>query len=145
MEIIEKMVSLKEGFSSKPSDLIKEFLPHGSSEKAWGDRGEVSSSAKSLGGHSSPILHANIEELIHEVKMETKDKNLHFEGLKNPPKFEIHDFKIQKDRDSLLMKLLEEQRELRKSSVRKMSEIEKSTNLGTLNEKKVDGGGGDSS
>ena len=132
----------KEGFSSKPSDLIKEFLPHGSSEKALGGREEVSSIAKSLGGHSSPILHANIEELIHEVKMETKDKNSHFEGLKNPPKFEIHDFKIQKDRDSLLMKLLEEQRELRKSSVRKMSEIGKSTNLGTLNEKKVDGGGG---
>jgi hypothetical protein len=94
-------------------------------------------------GHSSPILHPNAEELTHEVKvkMETKNKNSHFEGFKNPPKFEIHDFKIQKDRDSLLMKLLEEQRELRKSSVRKMSEIEKSTNLGTLNEKKVDGGG----
>ncbi len=62
--------------------------------------------------------------------------------VKNPPKFENHDFKIQKDRDSLLMKLLEEQRELRKTSVRKMSEIEKSTNLGTLNEKKVEWGGG---
>jgi hypothetical protein len=92
-------------------------------------------------GHSSPIRHANIEELIHEVKIETKNKNSHFEGFKNPPKFEIHDFKIQKNRDSLLMKLLEEQRELRKSSVRKMSEIEKRTNLCTLDEKKVDGGG----
>jgi hypothetical protein len=39
------------------------------------------------------------------------------------------------------MKLLEEQRELRKTSVRKMSEIEKGTNLCTLDEKKVDGGG----
>ena len=76
--------------------------------------------------------------------METKDKNSHFEGLKNPPKFENHDFKIQKDRDSLLMKLLEEQRKLRKCSVREKSEIEKITNLCTLDEKKVDGGGGDS-
>ena len=99
----------KEGFSSKPTNLIKEFLPHDSSTKTLGDRGEVSSSANSLEGHSSPIRHANIEELIHEVKIETKNKNSHFEGLKNPPKFEIHDFKIQKDRDSLLMKLLEEQ------------------------------------
>jgi hypothetical protein len=144
MEKIEKMVQKtikKEGSSSKPSDLIKELLPHGSSAKALGGREEVSSIAKSLGGHSSPILHANIEELTHEVKMETKNKNSHFEGLKNPPKFEIHDFKIQKDCDNLLRRLLEEQRELRKSSVRKMSEIEKSTNLCTLDEKKVDGGG----
>jgi hypothetical protein len=104
----------------------------------------VSSSAKSLGGHSSPILHPNVEELIHEVKvkMETKNKNSHFEGLKNPPKSEIHDFKIQKDRDSLLMKLLEEQRKLRKGSVREKSEIEKRSNLCTLDEKKIDGGGG---
>jgi hypothetical protein len=132
----------KEGFSSKPTNLIKEFLPHDSSTKALGDRGEVSSSANSLGGHSSPILHPNVEELIHEVKvkMETKNKNSHFEGLKNPPKSEIHDFKIQKDRDSLLMKLLEEQRKLRKDNVRKKSEIEKRTNLCTLDEKKVDGG-----
>ncbi len=123
--------------------MIKEFLPHGSSAKALGGRGEVSSTANSLVGHSSPILHPNVEELIHEVKvkMETKNKNSHFEGLKNPPKFEIHDFKIQKDRDSLLMKLLKEQRKLRKSSVREKSEIEKSTNLCTLVEKKVDGGG----
>jgi hypothetical protein len=123
--------------------LIKEFLPHGSSAKALRDRGEVSSSAKSLGGHSSPILHPNVEELIHEVKvkMETKNKNSHFEGLKNPPKSEIHDFKIQKDRDSLLMKLLEEQRKLRKGSVREKSEIEKRSNLCTLDEKKIDGGG----
>ena len=64
MEKIEKMVFKKEGSSSKPSDLIKEFLPHGSSAKALGDRGEVSSSANSLEGHSSPIRHANIEELI---------------------------------------------------------------------------------
>ena len=120
-----------------PPDLIKEFLP----EKALGGREEVSSSAKSLGGYSSPILHSNVEELKHEVKMETKNKNSHFEGLKNPPKFENHDVKFQKDRDSLLVKLLEEQRELRKGSVRKKSEIEKSTNLGTLIEKKVDGGG----
>jgi hypothetical protein len=40
------------------------------------------------------------------------------------------------------VKLLEEQRELRKGSVRKRSEIEKSTNLCTLDEKKVDGGRG---
>ena len=73
--------------------------------------------------------------------METKNKNSHFEGLKNPPKSEIHDFKIQKDRDSLLMKLLEEQRKLRKGSVREKSEIEKRSNLYTLDEKKVDGGG----
>ncbi len=131
----------KEEFSSKPTNLIKEFLPHGSSAKALGDRGEVFSTANSLVGHSSPIRHANIEELIHKLKIETKNKNSHFEGLKNPPKFENHDFKIQKDRDSLLMKLLEEQRKLRKSSVRKMSEIKKSTNLCTLDENKVDGGG----
>jgi hypothetical protein len=104
----------------------------------------VSSSAKSLGGHSSPILHPNVEELIHEVKVKM-ETNSHFKGLKNPPKSEIHDFKIQKDRDSLLMKLLEEQRKLRKSSVREKSEIEKRSNLCTLDEKKVDGGGGDSS
>jgi hypothetical protein len=110
-----------------------------------GGREEVSSSAKSLGGHNSPIRHPNVEELKHEVKMETKNKNSHFEGLKNPPKFENHDVKFQKDRDSLLVKLLEEQRELRKSSVREKSEIEKSTNLCTPDEKKVDGGGGDSS
>ena len=149
MEKIEKSLQMfkKEGSSSKPVNLIKEFLPHGSSAKALGDRGEMTSTANSLAGHSSPILHPNVEELIHEVKvkMETKNKNSHFEGLKNPPKFEIHDFKIQKDCDSLLMKLLEEQRELRKRSVRKMSEIEKSTNLGTLNEKKSRWGGGDSS
>ncbi|MFO0002874.1 MAG: hypothetical protein ACK559_17250, partial [bacterium] len=91
-----------------PPDLIKEFLPHGSSAKALGDREEMSSIAKSLGGHSSPIRHANIEELIHEVKVkiETKNKNSHFEGLKNPPKFENHDFKFQRDRDSLLVRLL---------------------------------------
>jgi hypothetical protein len=146
MRKIEKSLQMfkKEGSSSKPINLIKEFLPHGSSAKALRDRGEVSSSAKSLGGHSSPILHPNVEELIHEVKvkMETKNKNSHFEGLKNPPKSEIHDFKIQKDRDSLLMKLLEEQRKLRKSSVREKSEIEKRSNLCTLDEKKVDGGGG---
>jgi hypothetical protein len=124
-----------------PPDLIKEFLP----AKTLGGREEVSSSAKSLGGHNSPIRHPNVEELKHEVKMETKNKNSHFEGLKNPPKFENHDVKFQKDRDSLLVKLLEEQRELRKGSVRKRSEIEKSTNLCTLDEKKVDGGGGDSS
>jgi hypothetical protein len=120
-----------------PPDLIKEFLP----AKTLGGREEVSSSAKSLGGHNSPIRHPNVEELKHEVKMETKNKNSHFEGLKNPPKFENHDVKFQKDRDSLLVKLLEEQRELRKGSVRKKSEIEKSTNLCTLDEKKVDGGG----
>jgi hypothetical protein len=136
---LQKMFK-KEGSSSKPANLIKEFLPHGSSAKALGGREEMSSIANSLVGHSSPILHANIEELTHEVKIETKNKNSHFEGLKNPPKFENHDFKFQ-DRDSLLIKLLEEQRELRKSSVRKMSEIEKSTNLCTLDEKKVDGGG----
>ena len=146
MEKIEKTLQntiKKEGSSSKPSNLIKEFLPHGSSAKALRDRREVSSSAKSLGGHSSPILYPNVEELIHEVKvkMETKNKNSHFEGLKNPPKSEIHDFKIQKDRDSLLMKLLEEQRKLRKGSVREKSEIEKRSNLCTLDEKKVDGGG----
>ena len=115
MEKIEKTLQKtikKEGSSSKPSNLIKEFLPHGSSAKALGDRGEVSSSANSLEGHSSPIRHANIEELIHEVKIETNDKESHFEGFKNPPKFENHDFKIKKDRDSLLMKLLEEQRKL---------------------------------
>ncbi len=39
------------------------------------------------------------------------------------------------------MKLLEEQRELRKRSVREKSEIEKRTNLCTLDEKKVDGVG----
>jgi hypothetical protein len=39
------------------------------------------------------------------------------------------------------MKLLEEQRKLRKGSVREKSEIEKRTNLCTLDEKKVDGGG----
>jgi hypothetical protein len=142
---IEKSLQMfkKEGSSSKPANLIKEFLPHGSSAKDLRDRREVSSSANSLGGHSSPILHPNVEELIHEVKvkMETKNKNSHFEGLKNPPKSEIHDFKIQKDRDSLLMKLLEEQRKLRKSSVREKSEIEKRSNLCTLDEKKVDGGG----
>ncbi len=117
MEKIEKTLqktSKKEGFSSKPSDLIKELLPHGSSAKALGGREEMSSIAKSLGGHSSLILHANIEELTQEVKMETKNKNSHFEGLKSPPKFEIHDFKIQKDRDSLLMKLLEEQKRIKK-------------------------------
>ncbi len=131
----------KEESSSKPANLIKEFLPHDSSATALGGRGEMSSTANSLVGHSSPILHANIEELKHEVKIETKNKNSHFEGFKNPPKFEIHDFKIQKDRDSLLMKLLGEQREIRKRSVRKMSEIKKSINLCTLDEKKVDGGG----
>ena len=73
--------------------------------------------------------------------METKNKNSHFEGLKNPPKFENHEVKFQKDRDSLSVKLLEEQRELRKGSVRKRSEIEKSTNLCTLDEKKIDRGG----
>jgi hypothetical protein len=142
---IEKSLQMfkKEGSSSKPANLIKEFLPHGSSAKDLRDRREVSSSANSLGGHSSPILHPNVEELIHEVKvkMETKNKNSHFEGLKNPPKSEIHDFKIQKDRDSLLMKLLEEQRKLRKGSVREKSEIEKRSNLCTLDEKKIDGGG----
>ena len=80
--------------------------------KSFEGSGEVSSSAKSLGGHSSPILHPNVEELIHEVKVKM-ETNSHFKGLKNPPKSEIHDFKIQKDRDSLLMKLLEEQRKLR--------------------------------
>ena len=130
----------KEGFSSKPANLIKEFLPHDSSTKALGDRGEVFSTANSLVGHSSPIRHANIEELIHEVKIETNDKISHFEGLKNPPKFENHDFKIKKDRDSLLMKLLEEQRKLRKDNVREKSKIEKRTNICTLDEKKVDGG-----
>ncbi|MFN9897590.1 MAG: hypothetical protein ACK55Z_02085, partial [bacterium] len=114
---LQKMCK-KEGSSSKPTNLIKEFLPHDSSTKALGDRGEVFSTANSLVGHSSPIRHAHIEEL-HEVKIETKNKKSHFEGLKNPPKFENHDFKIQKDRDSLLMKLLEEQRKLRKESVRK--------------------------
>ncbi len=69
----------KEGSSSKPANLIKEFLPHGSSVKALGGRGEMSSIANSLVGHSSPILHANIEELKHEVKIETKNKNSHFE------------------------------------------------------------------
>ncbi len=39
------------------------------------------------------------------------------------------------------MKLLEEQRKLRKGSVREKSEIEKRSNLSTLDEKKVDGGG----
>ena len=39
------------------------------------------------------------------------------------------------------MKLLEEQRKLRKDNVREKSEIEKRTNLCTLDEKKVDGGG----
>jgi hypothetical protein len=142
MRKIEKSLQMfkKEGSSSKPINLIKEFLPHGSSAKALRDRGEVSSSAKSLGGHSSPILHPNVEELIHEVKVKM-ETNSHFKGLKNPPKSEIHDFKIQKDRDSLLMKLLEEQRKLRKSSVREKSEIEKRSNLCTLDEKKVDGGG----
>ena len=75
MEKIEKTLQKmfkKEGSSSKPSNLINEFLPHGFSAKALGDRGEMSSIANSLVGHSSPILHANIEELTHEVKMETK-------------------------------------------------------------------------
>ena len=127
MRKIEKSLQMfkKEGSSSKPINLIKEFLPHGSSAKALGNREEMSCSANSLVGHSSPIRHANIEELIHEVKIETKNKNSHFEGLKNPPKFENHDFKIQKDRDSLLMKLLEEQRKLRKGSVREKSEMKK--------------------
>ena len=67
---IEKSLQMfkKEGSSSKPANLIKEFLPHGSSAKDLRDRREVSSSANSLGGHSSPILHPNVEELIHEVK-----------------------------------------------------------------------------
>ena len=79
MEKIEKTLqktTKKEGSSSKPSDLIKELLPHGSSAKALGDREEMSSTANSLVGHSSPIRHANIEELIHEVKIETNDKKL---------------------------------------------------------------------
>jgi hypothetical protein len=40
------------------------------------------------------------------------------------------------------MKLLEEQRKLRKCSVREMSEIKKGPNLCTLSEKKASGGGG---
>ena len=52
-----------------PPDLIKEFLP----AKALGGREEVSSSAKSLGGHSSPIRHPNVEELTHEVNMERSE------------------------------------------------------------------------
>jgi hypothetical protein len=134
----------KEGFSSKPSDLIKELLPRGSSAKVLGDREEMSSIANSLEGQSSQILHTNAAELTHEVKVkrETKNKNSHFEGLKNQSKSEIHDFKIQKDRDSLLMKLLEEERKLRKCSVREISETEKGPNLCTLSEKKVSGGGG---
>ena len=88
MRKIEKSLQMfkKEGSSSKPSDLIKEFLPHGSSAKALGGREEMSSTANSLVGHSSPIRHANIEELIHEVKMETKNKNSHFEGHKKSTK-----------------------------------------------------------
>ncbi len=138
---MKKLKKLCKKFSSKPTNLIKEFLPHDSSTEALGDWGEVFSTANSLAGHSSPIRHSNIEELIHEVKIETNDKKSHFEGLKKPQKFENHDFKIKKDRDRLLMKLLEEQRKLRKDNVREKSEIEKRTNLCTLDERKVDGGG----
>ncbi len=42
-----------------PPDLIKEFLP----AKTLGGREEVSSSAKSLGGHNSPIRHPNVEKI----------------------------------------------------------------------------------
>jgi hypothetical protein len=41
MKQIEKTLQKtfkKEGFSSKPSDLIKELLPHSSSAKVLGDR-----------------------------------------------------------------------------------------------------------
>ena len=84
------------GFSSKPTNLIKEFLPHDSSTKALGDRGEVSSSANSLVGHSSPIRHANIEELIHEVKIETNDKNRILKDLKIHQNSKIMILKLKK-------------------------------------------------
>ena len=97
MEKIEKTLQKtikKEGSSSKPSNLIKEFLPHGSSAKALRDRGEVSSSANSLGGHSSPILHPNVEELIHEVKVKMETNSiLKVLKIHQNPKFMILRFK----------------------------------------------------
>jgi hypothetical protein len=53
MKQIEKTLQKtvkKEGFSSKPSNLIKELLPHSSSAKVLGGREEMSSIANSLEG-----------------------------------------------------------------------------------------------
>jgi hypothetical protein len=60
-------------------------------------------------------------------------------------KFEISKYDIQKERDELLLKLLCENRERRKSIASENANTQDIENKCTLRKEKVDGGGGDSS